>query len=89
MQKLLEIKIILFVNSFQGVPSQVVCSKLGTFTVFEKLILKMMFRYEDEGIDIPNLEDLTELNTPEPLVQLIDKQSTLRTSQSDLSQVSF
>ena len=45
------------------------------------------FRYEDEGIDIPNLSDLTELSTPEPLVQLIDKQSTLRTSQSDLSQV--
>ena len=33
MQKLLKIKINLFVNSFQGVPSQVVCSKLGTFMV--------------------------------------------------------
>ena len=33
MQKLSKIKINLFMNSFQGVPSQVACSKLGYFTV--------------------------------------------------------
>ena len=33
MQKLSKIKMNLFMNSFQDVPSEVACSKLGSFTV--------------------------------------------------------
>jgi len=53
----------------------------------DRSITALKERYENENIDIPDLEDMTEICTPEPLIQLIDRQSTLRSSQSDLSQI--
>ncbi|XP_023340362.1 unconventional myosin-XVIIIa [Eurytemora carolleeae] len=53
----------------------------------DRSITALKERYENENIDIPDLEDLTEICTPAPLVQLIDRQSTLRHSQGDLSQI--
>ncbi len=46
-----------------------------------------MSRYEAEQIEVGDLCELTETsNSPAPLVQLIDKQSVMRSSQADLSQ---
>ena len=43
-------------------------------------------RYEAEQVDVGELAELGELTSPAPLLQLIDKQSVMRSSQADLSQ---
>ena len=47
----------------------------------------LLWRYEAEQIEVADLGELTDLSSsPAPLVQLIDKQSVMRSSQADLSQ---
>ena len=53
----------------------------------DKTITALKERYESEQIEVPDLDDLTEICTPQPLIKLIDKQSMARASQSDLNQV--
>ena len=43
MQKLSKTKFDLFMKSFQGVPSWVACSKLGTFTVNNNILVSCCF----------------------------------------------
>jgi len=52
----------------------------------DKTITALKERYESEQIEVPDLDDLTEICTPQPLIKLIDKQSMARASQSDLNQ---
>ena len=53
----------------------------------DRTITALKERYEAEQINLPDLDYLSDISTPLPLVKLIDKQSMARASQSDLNQV--
>merc|ERR550532_1374413 len=52
----------------------------------DKTITALKEKYEAEEIALPDLDYLSDISTPQPLVRLIDKQSMARASQSDLNQ---
>ena len=52
----------------------------------DRSITALKEKYESEGISLPDLDYLTDISTPQPLVRLIDKQSMARASQADLNQ---
>ena len=53
----------------------------------DRTITALKEKYEAEQINLPDLDYLSDISTPQPLVKLIDKQSMARASQSDLNQV--
>lgn len=60
------------------------CQERFQLMFHDKTITGLKERYESEQIEVEGLDDLAELCTPAPLVALIDKQSTVRGSQTDL-----
>ena len=52
----------------------------------DRSITALKEKYEAENISLPDLDYLSDISTPQPLVKLIDKQSIARASQSDLNQ---
>ena len=52
----------------------------------DRAITALKEKYEAEQINLPDLDYLSDISTPQPLVKLIDKQSMARASQSDLNQ---
>ena len=52
----------------------------------DRTITQLKEKYEAENIQLPDLDYLSDVATPQPLLKLIDKQSIARASQADLNQ---